>query len=379
MRKLIIAILIGWVVLFTFRFEAFEAVENMVLDKLSTQTRVADDRIIIVAIDNETVLKAEGWSRGNLAELLDDIASAGPIAVFPNILLEESTDPLQDQALKDVLFKHDTIFLPFRVNFDALRMPKDQLEREYLKMPIYDLPEERMGHINILPDRDDVVRKMLPGIPTLEEDILPIINIRLANLLLPAEEQITWNDNYLWYKGTEEIFPDKTLQFGVMYATSPTNPQYPTIPAWEVTSGIIDRSLFEDRIVLVGYYTGEHHELYTTPFNKQLMNSTEVNANILQAILDDALFSKLAESYGAFLALVIGMMSFAFVELVRFKWRMVILIAIATVYTFSMLYYFKSSLVMLPYAYVLFALLLAFAASCLESYLEKRKEAADIK
>jgi hypothetical protein len=45
------------------------------------------------------------------------------------------------------------------------------------------------GILIVLSDKDNVGRKVLLGFPNLQEKIIPIIDVRLANLILPDEQQ----------------------------------------------------------------------------------------------------------------------------------------------------------------------------------------------
>ncbi|KUO66084.1 MAG: hypothetical protein APF84_12235 [Gracilibacter sp. BRH_c7a] len=376
MRKLVIAIIIGWVMLLLFRYEGLFFIENLFADTLTTQTREVDPRIKIIAIDEESLEKIGSWpwSRGDLADLADTLASSGATAVWPNLLFtEKSADPNQDKELAQVIAKYDNIYLPVYFDFEVLTKTKEEIEQEYLKLPVVDIPMERIGHINVLGDKDNVVRKLLPGVPTLDEEIVPSIDIILANLLLPESKRITWNEDYFWFKGEEPILLDEKLQIGLSYSSPPQDPQFDIIPAWKVIEGETDAKHFENSIVMIGLYATDQADHYLSPFSKEQMNSVEIHANSIQAIIEDKLYNKLTPSYGAFLVLLVGMLSFTIFELLSKRVGAIVLILSIVGYTVFVPYYYSVSQVLLPYSYTIFALLFAFGSSIIERYLAKRK------
>ena len=360
-----------------FRIEGLYILENLFADKLTTQIHAVDPRIKILAIDEESLEKVGSWpwSRDNVAELVDTLASSGATAVWTNVLFtEKSANPNHDKELAEVIAKHDNVFLPVYFDFEALTKTKEELEQEYLKLPIVDIPMARIGHNNILEDKDNVVRKILPGIPTLDEEIIPSIDIRLANLLLPDEEKISWDEDYSWFRGEEPIVVDKTLQIGLTYASSAEDPQFDITPAWKLITGEIEPKYFENSIVMIGLYAAEQADQYITPFGKKQMNSVEVHANSIQAILDDKLYEKMSDSYASFLVLLIGMFSFVIFEVIRLRLSTILLITSIIGYTVFVVYYFNAAELLLPYSYTIFALLFAFGASMVNRSLLERKE-----
>lgn len=200
MRRFLIAIFLGCIMLLLFRFDSFYMIENALSDKLTMQTRAVDPRIKILAIDSDSLEKVGRWPwpRGIIVDLIDEVASKGALAVWPDILFtEKSEDSLEDQALADVVEKYQNVYLPVYFELKAVQNTKLSYDYEYLKKPVVDIPVERIGHINVLPDHDNVIRRIILGIPTLAEEIIPIIDVRIANLLLDEKSRISWDDNYI--------------------------------------------------------------------------------------------------------------------------------------------------------------------------------------
>lgn len=377
MRKLITALILGWIMVFFLHFDSFYFIENTLADKLTTKTRPVDPRIKILAIDSESLEKIGRfpWPRKDIAELLDKIAANGATAVWPDILFtEKSFDPADDKALAQVIAKHNNIYLPVYFEFKALQKSKKELEHEYLKLPVVDIPQDRIGHINVLSDKDNVVRKVLLGIPNLQEKIIPIIDVRLANLILPEDSKITWTDDYTWQRGDKPIRIDERLQAGFSYASSSTDSKFEIIPVWRVMKGEIDPAYFQDSIVLIGPYTVGLQDQYTTPMSKGQMYGVEIHANIIQAFLDNALYTPASKSKALMIVVLAAMLGYLVFEWVRARLGAVILALLIVGYSGIVYYVFSTQGLLLPYFYTLLGLILAYIISVVGQYLKERKE-----
>ncbi|MGI6449840.1 MAG: CHASE2 domain-containing protein [Desulfitobacteriia bacterium] len=377
MKKILAAVILCWVMVFLVQFDSFYFVENTLSDKLTLKTRPVDPRIKILAIDEDSLdrIGSFPWPRDKMAGLIDIVAAGGATAVWPDILFTEpSSDPDEDLALAQVVDKYDNVYLPVYFDFQALQKPTRQLEQEYLKLPAVDIPAERIGHINILTDKDNVVRKVLLGIPNLEEEIVPIIDVRLANLLLPEDSKITWDQYYNWQRGQEEISIDERLQVGFAYASSPAESKFEVIPAWRVMEGEIKPAYFEGSLVLIGPYAEGLQDQYNTPISRSMMNGVEVHANIIQALLDNELYTKTNKSRAIMIVILVTLGSFALFAWAKARRGAVILAFLILGYSGIVYYIYNSHKVLLPYFYILLAFILTYVATMIGEYLKERQE-----
>ncbi len=377
MKKVIIALVLGWTMIFLLHFDSFYFIEGILSDKLTIKTRPIDPKIKILAIDSESLDKIGKfpWSRDTMADLIDKIATGGATAVWTDFLFtEQSSDPEEDKALAQVVAKHNNVYLPVRFQFEALQKPKRELEQEYLKLPVVDIPKDRLGHINVLPDKDNVIRKALLGIPNLEEEIIPSIDVRLANLLLPEESKITWDQNYVWQRGGEIIPIDERLLVGFAYASSPAQSKHDIIPAWKVMQGKIDPAYFKDSLVLIGPYAPGLQDQFSTPMAKDQMYEVEIHANITQALLDNELYTKASKSRAIIIVALVAVIGFVLFDWVKAKLGAIILFLLIIGHSGIVYYFYNSKAILLPYFYTIIALVLAYVAFMINRHLEKRKE-----
>lgn len=362
---------------FLLQTNAFYFIENNLSDKLTMKTRPVDPRLKIVAIDSESLDKAGSWPwpRAQMAVLAERLAAGGAKAVWLDVLYtEKSVNEAEDKALADVLAKHHNIYLSVYFDFKALQGSEQELEQEYLKPPVFAVAPERIGHTNILADDDHIVRRILLGIPNLKEEIVPIIDVRLANLLLPEGSKITWNDDYVWRRGADSIAIDDKLQVSFAYASVPDNPQFETIPAWKVLQGEIDPAYFRDSIVMIGPYDASLRDQYWTPAAGAPMHGVEIHANIVQALIDNKLYSKSSNTI-AFLIVILGvMLLFALFYRLGARIGAVVLAFLIIGYSGIVHYVFHSQAILLPYFYTLLSFILAYVTAAAGHYLTERAE-----
>jgi adenylate cyclase len=362
LKKLLTAIALAWVMVIIWYTDAFYFIDNPLTDKITNKPRPTNPDIKIITVDSTSLNKMdlESWSRSQMAELVDKVATAGAKAIWINDLYtSESTIPTEDQALAEVIAKHANIYLPVKVNFDVIGQPTRVLEREYLKYPVFDLPSERIGHINIMKDRDGVVRKILLGVPTLDDEIVPLIGVRLANLLLPEDSQITWNKSFIWSRGLERIQLDKNLQVGFSYSSSAKS-KFDTIPAWSVMSDETDPSYFRNSLVLIETYD-DVRNLYKTPVVEQ-MSETEVQANIIQAIIEGRFYTEISDSLAITIVVLAAMLSFYLFDALRLKLGIILLIILLALNTGAVVYFYNNKAILLPNFATALAFILAFVA-----------------
>jgi len=374
LKKILTAIVLAWIMVFVWYSGVFSFIDNPLNDRITNKPQPINPAIKIITIDSDSLAQMglTTWSRAQTAELVGKVAKAGAKAIWINELYTaESAEPTEDQALAEVIAAYDNIYLPVKVNFDVVGQPTRVMEKEYLKYPIFELPLERIGHINIMKDRDGVVRKVLLGVPTLDKEIIPIIGVRLANLLLPEDSQIAWNKNFAWSRGKERIQLDKNLQVGFSY-TSSVNTRFATVSAWSVVSGETDPSYFRDSLVFIETQQSAGNT-YKTPVGRQ-MSETEIQANMVQAFIEGRFYTKVSDSVSVTIVVLAAMLGFYVFDLLKPKLGAVLLVVLLALNSAAVVYLYNSKAMLLPHVDTAVALILAFIAVLLYSKIIDRQK-----
>ncbi|WP_299196750.1 CHASE2 and HATPase_c domain-containing protein [uncultured Erythrobacter sp.] len=253
--------------------EATQRIDNQLLDKVSALARPAfSDDIAIVAID-DTSLEAVGswpWPRSVHAELVNQLSDAGARLIVLDVLFIEASTPQEDQALADAIDRAGNVVLPHsfaaRVNaqtgVDPL-MPLAQLERA----------AAGIGHVAAFPDADGILRRFDLELAT-DRGAFTHLSVRALKHLDGQEGAATAGTALITFQ------PEGSIQHQ---------------PAIDILDGSFLPELVEGKIVLVGATAlGMGDRFSVAAGDVGLMTGVETQANLLNALMTDALIEPIS-------------------------------------------------------------------------------------
>ncbi len=234
-------------VVVTHHFGWFDNLQAQLTDRFLAPTSAPKD-IIIVDID-ESSLATIGqwpWDRAVHAELLDQINSAKVVG-FDVIFSEKSASGEAD----------DQRFGAAISNFSGKVVIPQVIDEQsgLVREPLKELSENAItGFVNTKPDRDGVVRNAI-----LYRNEVPSFDIRVSEVTrdIKTEEEL-----FIYYSG-----PAKT---------------YTTLSYADVHAGLINESIFADKIILVGASAAGLGDVFQTPFGA--MPGVEIRANTINTL-----------------------------------------------------------------------------------------------
>ncbi len=133
--------------------------DNLLFDAVAIwRAPPADDRILIVEIDNRS-LSSVGkwpWTRDHHAQLIKRLADAGAKVIAYDVLFVEPASPAEDKALAEAIAQHGRVVLP--VLYDR---PGSNGADHDIILPVQDLARAAsgVGAVNLLFDDDGLVRR----------------------------------------------------------------------------------------------------------------------------------------------------------------------------------------------------------------------------
>lgn len=382
MKKFAVILAVIGVVLILYRFDYFFTVENNLTDRSISESRDVDNRIKILAIDSESLSQVGSWPwpRDIMAEIVDDIASHGAEAVWIDVLFTEpSHEEHEDEAWEQLVAEHNNVYLSLYAQFPPRQETAADFIVDRIERPVIPIAEDQLAHINVLEDRDRVVRQILLGIRDEQDDMIPAISVKLANHLLNENEQITWDAEGNWQKGNEPIQTGSRNQMGFSYATAPGESEsrfgFEVIPIHMVKNGDIDPSYFRNSIVLIGPYTIALQDDHFTPMSERLkMHGVEIHANVIQSLLDDNNYHEASRAFGMMLIIMMSLVSFGLYELVRAKWATIIMVASVLGYVIAFPFIFNWQNILIPYFYPILAIIMIYMTSLVFQYVREQME-----
>lgn len=282
--------------------------DNVAYDAtLRLRSRAPSAEVIIVAIDDRALAEIGPWPwpRRHHAALLDRLTAAGARAVGYDVLFIEPSTPQDDQALVRALAASGRTCLPVLVEAPG---PDGAAFR--ITPPLSPLAQAAagLGHVDLDYDPDGVSRRANLAeragdreVPHLMRCLQQVGSGRAARASLPQA------------RGDARLVRADTVL--VPYGGGPGHVR--TISAAGVLRGEAPPAYFAGRQVIVGATAAGLHDRHATPVStaNEAMAGVEVQANLLQGLLDDrlirpaALWAKIALTLGlvgALLAALLG-------------------------------------------------------------------------
>ncbi len=269
--SLIVAALIYW--------NSLSGVDNLLYDRLSEYDRPeASEDILIIAVDEDS-LTAFGkwpWSRDRHADLFTILADAKPKAIAFDILLSEPGYSEEDNNLAEAAAQIDNLFLPLH-----FVIPGSNGADFDVKEPIAPLKRAAndIGHVNLLFDRDGVVRRTslcFGGIAT-EMDGEKMIWPHLM-------EQVYRGAN----GGNSAAFDRLDSCQQSLLIPYANRGSFSQISYTSVVNGEIPAAFLSDKIILVGASAQGLGDQHPVPLGDGgTMAGVEIMANMLGGIMAD--------------------------------------------------------------------------------------------
>jgi adenylate cyclase len=256
------------------------------------QEPAPSESIIIVGIDDTSLEKLghfPSWPRSYHAELIEILTEAGARVIVFDLLFAEPTP--SDEQLATAIKDADNVVLPVI----GMTMGADSLVKRRLTQasgfirPIDILEQEAvaLGHANVFPDSDGVVRK-IPAVLGEGDDAEPALALAAVAKYLrrPEVMESPIKDNVLPFAGRFlPVVSDRSMLINYMDGSHNASglAHFHIIPFVDVIEGNIDFNVFKDKMVIIGATASGLGDIFWTPAGK--MAGVEIHAMAMQTIL----------------------------------------------------------------------------------------------
>lgn len=299
----------------------FQMAEHALRDALRTKSvaeQAPDDRIKIIAIDEESLnqLGPFPWPRSVYADMINNLMEAGAKSVALDLLLiDPAADEQDDALLSEQLQRYPQVYLPVQVTLQSRQPDAESLLVERVDRPAASLHvrEEQLGHVNVLPDPDGVIRHMTLGLSDENGELIPSLDVLLANRMLPEGERIRWEEEkQVWLRGDKPIPTDARHQVATDFFTSAYGYGESELNGYDrqsfidVLTGVVDAEYYRDTTVLIGPYATSLSDKHMTPLSRTMtLHGVEIHANMVQSLLEGRFYKEAPFGWSVF-ALAVG-------------------------------------------------------------------------
>ncbi len=277
----------GTVIVFILAFAAsfwdiFAQIDLKAKDLLYQQPRGVSPDIKIIAIDDSDESRAVlgnfgTWKRDVYARVIETLGDF-PAVISLDVLLLGGIDEETDNRLTEACRNSGRVVAAEHINYTAKYESGedgygyiDYAHIDSVSKPILDGSAE-LGFVNFPVSEDGEVRSVMLTESFGGEDMQSLAcrtYTRYCEL-----KGLTPNDPAL----------DEAGCMWIDYAGSPRDYEY--VPITSVLDGTVDPRAFRDCIVFVGAYETGLRDEYSVPVSAERMFGVEINANVVQALLD---------------------------------------------------------------------------------------------
>ena len=252
-------------------------------------TRAADPRIMVVAIDEQSLaeLGRWPWSRRIHAQLIDALSAAGTKGIALDILLSEPAlyDPEGDALLTQAMNRSRKVVLPVFAEPQQQNGPLVEL----LPIPEFAASAAALGHVDMALDADGVARSMFlrAGLGTPHWPSLALALHQLGTDPLAADEALPGQHNaqaavavpHQWVRDHKVLVP---------FINPPDG--FARVSYVDVLKGRVPAATLKGRWVLVGVTAAGMGSDVATPgwhANAPRLSGVDYQANALNMLLQD--------------------------------------------------------------------------------------------
>jgi len=334
--------------------EAFEAKTYDLRFKSLRGAVAPGSEIGIVAIDNKSIaeLGRFPWSRDQYVRLLERLSAAGAKVVLFDVFFSETETRAIDASLAAALKKAGNVGLAVAYDFDQ----DFNVVGATHTLPIIENNAAGLGHINLTPEDDGVVRRNKMFVEV-EGNKVPSLGLRAAMMAMGEKEFVA--DAYGIRLGKQRIPVDANGFMWINY-TGPSN-HYPVFSFADIVKGRINPEKLRGKVLFVGATALGVYDLRVTPFDRNTPG-VEVHATITDNIMSGSFIRRTGFESWLDIALIfaLGLLTFYLTKRLGFYTAFPVAILLSAAYVWLSFLLFKEghwiSMIYPPLA-VIFALL----------------------
>lgn len=269
---------------------------------------VPSGRVVIVAVDDESVRQKGSfgtWPRRWHGEVAQTLRRRGARVVTFDLLLSDANNPADD-ALAGAAFAEAGNIVVGVAGEGSARRGHHALSYSSMLEPLAAFAAAAPGHVNVVPDRDGVVRRMPLFVSHLAAPPYQTLGLATAWQFwaLPPAAPITWQGNTAQLPNGLALPADQNGMLLVNFAAPPAQLNQTAAPGAALTvpdapfavyryADVLDRpellpaAAFQEKIVLIGSMATAVNDVQLTPVSSQgePMSGVEIHANVIETLL----------------------------------------------------------------------------------------------
>jgi len=295
--------------------------------------------IVVIGIDDKSLEKLgrfTSWPRSYYAGIVDTLSEAGSRVIVFDVLFSEPATG--DAELARSIENANNVVMPIVAITSAGGPYGEDLntDRVSTMKPLYDLEKSAaaLGYANVSADRDGIVREA-PIIMNINDASEPSLALAAVQryLRLPKGKNFDLKDQAFYFAGRIiPISPGNRMVINYLNSDMGGILNFECVSLSDVLETKVDKSIFKDKIVLIGATATGLSDKYWTPMGYAL-NGVEIHGYTIQTILSAVYLSHVPDYITFLIILLLCMLSAAI--MLRFR----LLIAIPAILVLLITYF----------------------------------------
>jgi adenylate cyclase len=340
--------------------QPFYSINLLLSDQLFTPEPPSPN-IVIAGIDDatlETYGKWSEWPRSLHAQAIHNLSKAGARVIGLDILFVDTS--ADDLVLAQAMKEAGNVVLPVAA-VESLSSAQPDITYEHFLLPTDPLKQAclSLGHANMVPDGDGVVRRLPLVVKDVSGQTYPAFALAVLHALfskpLPREYLAQGNKLQL----LDRVIPvDASSRLRINFTS--VDDSYATLSYGDVITGDFDPSVVKNKVVLVGMVAIGEPDVWSTPVARMHMPGVWIHANVVDTILRQRFLVDTSWSITLMIMLLLVAITGLVLPRLKLKWGGVLVAGLFAGYLLAVFLAFDGGyilnilypVVLLPLAYV---------------------------
>lgn len=353
-------------------FQPFASINWRLSDQLFVPGEVSPN-VVVVSIDDESLAKYGKWSewpRSLHAQAIQNLSQAKARVIAMDILFSDTS--ADDDVLAQAIKKAGNVVLSVAGNQPLLAEDYGQIYEGFL-LPTPSLRQGvALGHANVAPDGDGVVRRLPLFAGDSSGNTYPSLSLAATCILFaqPLPQANVVRDGRAYIAG-REIPVDSLGNMRINFSAGPG--AYQRLSYRSVLEGDFDPAVVEHKIVLIGMTATAEPDFWITPISPQKMAGVEIHANTIDTILRQRFLSEQSRSSNLLICLMLALLAAVALPRLRLRWGGVLMAGLGIGYLMWAFYAFDHGQ-LLNILYPVAILPLAYSTSLVCRILDEQRD-----
>lgn len=310
----------------------FASIQWRLSDQLFVGNRPSD-AIVIAAIDDASLAKHgrwAAWPRSLHATAIDNLKAAGARVIGLDLILAERTD--DDAELAEAMTRAGNVVLVVAGTTSASERVGALHTYTSLLSPTPELAEAAaaLGHANVPPDGDGVVRRLPLQVADRSGNRYPAFALavmhRFFSRQVPVDLEAKDGAVHLLQR---DVPIDGRMATRINFAELGG---FYRLSYADVIANTFDPALVKHKMVLVGLVATGEHDAWTTPVSQEKMFGVEVQASAMDTILRGRFLTETGMQTDFLLTFLLAGGAAAFAPRLRLRWGVPLGVAVVVAY-----------------------------------------------